>query len=269
MTRVGLFLVLILVAGLPLTSQEPRFEVASVKRSAPNDSSSSGGFGPGATVRFFNVTLRNIIAAAYDLPDSNSPLGRFKLVGGPSAILSRHFDIDARAPVTDADLRQKKAMLRTLLTQRFKLRIRSEVRQVPIYVLTMARNELGPKIKRSDMNCVTLRAEQMRENKVPKGSSQCWADESEYVRGARPFRSAGPISHLVDRMQDQFDRPLIDGTGLTGNFEWSTRFRSPSSDAGAPLFMDAIQQDFGLRVEGRTGPYEVFVIDSVDMPTPN
>ena len=53
------------------------------------------------------------------------------------------------------------------LAQRFKLRIRSEVRQVPIYVLTTPRNGLGPKIKRSDMNCVTLRAEQMRENKVP------------------------------------------------------------------------------------------------------
>ena len=77
------------------------------------------------------------------------------------------------------------------------------------------------------------------------------------------------MSHLVDRMQDYFDRPLIDGTGLTGNFEWSTRFRSTTSDAGAPLFMDAIQQDFGLRVEPRTGPFEVFVIESVEMPTAN
>ena len=73
----------------------------------------------------------------------------------------------------------------------------------------------------------------------------------------------------MDRMQDHFDRPLIDGTGLTGNFEWSTRFRSATSDADAPLFIDAIQRDFGLRVDSRTGPYEVFVIDSVEMPTPN
>ena len=32
---------------------------------------------------------------------------------------------------------------------------------------------------------------------------------------------------------------------------------------------DAFRRDLGLRIESRTGPYEVLVIDSVEMPTPN
>lgn len=104
---------------------------------------------------------------------------------------------------------------------------------------------------------------------VPPGPSQCWADRKEFARGEAPFRSAGPISHLVTRAQTYLDRPLIDKTGLTGNYEWATRFRSSTSEGDAPLFADALNRDLGLRIEGATGPYEVIVVEGVEMPTPN
>ena len=70
-------------------------------------------------------------------------------------------------------------------------------------------------------------------------------------------------------MQNQLDRPLVDRTGLTGNFEWDTRFRRSPTEGDAPVFIDAVRQDLGLRITPTTGPFDVLVIDSVEMPSAN
>jgi uncharacterized protein (TIGR03435 family) len=264
-------LCVIAIASLPLLAQQPEFEAASVRPSAPDATGFSKQLGRGSA-RYVNYTLRGIIADAYGVSNVASAeaadLSRFKLVGGPNDILSRSFNIDAKGSPS-ADAAQSRAMLRALLAERFRLRVRTETRQTPVYVLTLARKELGPGMKRSETDCVSLRAKQMQDPKIPRGAP-CWADRKEFTAdGARPFRSAGSIAHFVERAQQELDRPLIDGTGLTGRFEWSTRYRAPSSEAGVPLFFDAVLQDFGLRFERRTEPYEVYVIESVAMPTPN
>jgi len=100
-------------------------------------------------------------------------------------------------------------------------------------------------------------------------SSPCNALRSEWVGGDRPFRGAGPIAALVRQAQEQLDRPLIDETGLPGNYEWSTRFRRPGTNGEAPEFVEAIRKDLGLRIVPKTRAYEVLVIDSVEMPTAN
>jgi uncharacterized protein (TIGR03435 family) len=74
---------------------------------------------------------------------------------------------------------------------------------------------------------------------------------------------------MVRQMHSRLDRPVVDETGLTGNYEWSIRFRDARQEIDAPLFEDAVRQNLGLRVVPKTGPYEVHVIASVEMPTPN
>jgi uncharacterized protein (TIGR03435 family) len=81
---------------------------------------------------------------------------------------------------------------------------------------------------------------------------------------------AGPLSVLINFSQPHLDRPLIDQTGLQGNFEWSIEFRADLANTIDRLtIFDAFRRDLGLRIESRTGPYEVLVIESVEMPTPN
>jgi uncharacterized protein (TIGR03435 family) len=79
---------------------------------------------------------------------------------------------------------------------------------------------------------------------------------------------AGPISVLVRRIQDFLDRPLVDQTGLAGSFEWDTTFRV-TNDVDAPTIFDAFEDDLGLKIEPRSGPVIVFVVDSVDLPDPD
>jgi uncharacterized protein (TIGR03435 family) len=67
MTRLGQLLVLIAITGVTLTSQDPRFEVASVKPSGGQGYSWELRFLPGGTLRVKDMQLRGIIAEAYDL----------------------------------------------------------------------------------------------------------------------------------------------------------------------------------------------------------
>jgi uncharacterized protein (TIGR03435 family) len=86
--------------------------------------------------------------------------------------------------------------------------------------------------------------------------------------GVRNIVYAGPIDSLVRRAQVFLDRPLIDATGLEGNYQWSTAFAT-RADADGPSMFVAFERDLGLRIEAKHGPYEVFVVESVALPTPN
>ena len=87
------------------------------------------------------------------------------------------------------------------------------------------------------------------------------------------IRGAGSLADLVGRIQE-LDRPIVDRTGLTGNFEWELikavrledgRFLPPDA---APLDV-ALREQLGLRAEPQTLPFQVVVVESVTMPSSN
>jgi uncharacterized protein (TIGR03435 family) len=84
------------------------------------------------------------------------------------------------------------------------------------------------------------------------------------------LQSAGEISSLIRMLQGQVDRPVVDATSLKGTYEWSVSFALGAAANGdaAPIYT-AIQEQLGLKLEPRTAPYEVVVIDAVEMPTEN
>src|SRR5687767_11819554 len=148
-----------LAITLPAGAQAPAFEVASIKPSNPNPT------GPlGATPMMLpalgrltaqNVTLRMLIMGAYQ----KQP---FEIVGGPSWWNSTKFDINARAADASGSTDQILAMLQTLLADRFKLKVHTETREVPVYHLVLARGDgrLGPKMKASTDTCPDFKAQQ-------------------------------------------------------------------------------------------------------------
>jgi uncharacterized protein (TIGR03435 family) len=159
-------------------------------------------------------------------------------------------------------------MLRTLLAERFKLRIRKETRQVPLYEVTMAGKEFGPAFKRSSLDCNSEAAKDYRKQNLDV-ATPCNVLRTEATRSSYAFRGAGPMSSLLRQMQQKLDRPIIDRTGLSGNFEWSTKYRLSPAEGEAPVFVDAVAQDLGLRITRTNGPFDVLVIDSVEMPSEN
>jgi uncharacterized protein (TIGR03435 family) len=160
--RIGMITVMLLSVPVTIAAQNQplTFEVASVR---PNGSGiNRWTFGVQRSGRVFvtNTPLREIIAFAYGIDGTNE---RFSLIGGTDKLLQSRFDIQAVPPSRLDDQPPRKedslVMLRALLADRFGLRMRTETRQVPTYILTVAKPlKLGPHLRRSENDCVTVMA---------------------------------------------------------------------------------------------------------------
>jgi uncharacterized protein (TIGR03435 family) len=79
--------------------------------------------------------------------------------------------------------------------------------------------------------------------------------------------SMSGLSYVLDV---QLGRPVVDDTGLAGEFdfklEWDTRLESESS---GPSIFTALREQLGLRLNSTKGPVDLIVIDSIEKPSEN
>src|SRR5688572_17480226 len=169
MKKLALALVGLALTAIGVWAQEkqpepsPAFEVASVKPSSPNSSSSFGGFpmvmpAPNGRLTATNVPLRLLVRMAYGVQD-------FQIDGGPSWQMSQRFDITAKAEDGSAATMQALLpMLKTLLADRFKLKVHTEKREMPVFALVVAREDgkLGPSLSPSTSDCSSAQAENQK-----------------------------------------------------------------------------------------------------------
>src|SRR5216684_5906887 len=117
------------------TNTPVSFDAVDVHASNSSDQWVSLGIFPDGQVRGHNVTLRMLIAAAYNVDMD-------RVTGGPNWLDSEHFDLNAKtAPTYSRDTRL--LMLRQLLDTRFKLAIHHDKKIVQDYALKVAPG--GPK----------------------------------------------------------------------------------------------------------------------------
>src|SRR5687768_7511512 len=140
-----------------------RFDVASVKPSLPlRERVAQGGpmptlydmrILPGGRFTATMASLKMLVGYAFEVRD-------YQIEGGPKWLATDYFDI-AATPGADATPAEVRAMLRTLLAERFGLRARVESRQAPVSVLSVARSDgrLGPELKRTTPECERQLAE--------------------------------------------------------------------------------------------------------------
>jgi uncharacterized protein (TIGR03435 family) len=290
-------LVVPLVAALasaqatPPAGLEPAFEVASVK---PNTTGAPGGSFVMPPGRFTatNIPLKVLITNAYQL-------SFFQVVGGPDWVSTDRFDVAAKAP-DGSPPEQTRAMVRTLLKDRFKLVVHMETRDTPIYALVKARAEdqLGPNMKRSTMDCGPIRAQRAeataaaaraRGGRVPVPAAP--GPNEPVVCGMRATGRGGAtlryragnitMTALAGALRPYVGREVVDRTGLTGEFDLDLQFSAPPTtgpiDTGIPVaplddaasVFTALQEQLGLKLESTRGPVELMVIDSAERPTDN
>ena len=110
------------------------FEAASVRRNTSGEQGQNIRRQPGGRLTATNMTLRSLITFAYQLQP-------FQLVGDPSWIRTEHFDIVAKmegdpAPVPPGQGPDPLMLaMRSLLTERFKMAVHRETRELDIYAL--------------------------------------------------------------------------------------------------------------------------------------
>ena len=300
--------VLIVLASIAIVgaqsrdAERPKFEVVSVKPSAPPPDDGPmlgmpGAFLPGgptpaesATTRRFvslNVELEIVLHRAY--PEFARP----GMLIAPDWIADERFDIDGRVG-TEVPVRQMRLMLRQLLVDRFAMQSHTEMRLVDTYHLVLARDDrkLGPRLRSASSVCDKWRAQMAalglgdappQQPKQSADAPPCGTTSAirpgTYVR---TFSFGGQeLSELVTMLSGFVGPSVIDRTGLTGRFDielsWAdtsdgrrgiTLDPNDAQDRG-PSLENALEEQLGLKLQKVKGMAEVLVVDRIERPTPN
>jgi uncharacterized protein (TIGR03435 family) len=252
----------------------PAFEIASIKRDVSGKHIRFTK--PFPTLHIEGSTLKDLILLAYHVHD-------FEITGGPAWIDSDLYDIDAKAerPPTRspqfANLQWRR--LQTLLHDRFSLAIHRETRELPVYELTVAK--VGLKVQPA--TCIQRITGDTNIASDKKPSDYCGPTEA---RRGRIEASGAAMAFLADLLSSQLSRPVVDKTGIHGDFQihltyapdalaaspGAPGFRPTDADATAdpgPDIFAAMQEQLGLKLQPAKGPVEVLVIDHVEKPTEN
>jgi uncharacterized protein (TIGR03435 family) len=251
----------------------PRFETASIKINMSGDSRGGCcGMRPGGQVTATNATLRELIQSAYQrhLFDNR------EISGGPPWMDTVRFDVIAKAPVdpvidANGSAPQLWSMLRQLLEDRFKLKLRTERIERPIYELVVKSDRaLGPRLRRSDVDCGAIMA--MLIKGTPPAKPTC-------ASASYPGRlvvSALPMSALASLIEKNVDRVVVDRTGLMGRFDAeleAIEIRPPGpfgpsyrpSETRQSIF-SSLPEQLGLELKATTGPVEILIVDHAEKP---
>lgn len=274
--------------------------------------------GPNGGVDIHNMSLKDLIGFAYRVQP-------YQISGGPAWIDSARFDIVAK-PETKATEDERLLMLQSLFEERFQLRIHRETKEIPVYALVLARKDgkLGPALKPSQQtNCAppdSSRAPDpsrpsviMRAGPGPDGPAPAPSDGPRLagtsdpsppaVPGVRamPFMGCGqmaagpgqlagigvPVARIAEPLSRMLGRPVLDKTGLAGNFDiqlqWTPdenqlgQMMGPvpggpvpqAQDPNGPSIFTAVQEQLGLKLEAQKGSADTIVIDRAERPSEN
>ncbi len=260
--------------AIPLSAQPAQerleFEVASLKPSPATGQGYSILPIPGGRLQARNIAPKRLIAVAYSVTD-------FQIYGNLNWLESQRYDMDAKAP-GPAALPQLRLMLRSLLEERFNLKIHRETKELAIFSLIPAKagEPGGPGLTATpDGDCSASATDQAPlANGTPCGVVNLGRGR---INGQR-----GRISQLADRLSTLLDRTVVDKTGLTGNFNIALTWtpdpdlerngpggQPPPDPASGPSLFTALQQQLGLKLTPGKGPVEVIVVDSAEKVTGN
>jgi uncharacterized protein (TIGR03435 family) len=166
-----------------------------------------------------------------------------------------YYDIDAKAEGDGLPTRDEfREMIKTLLAERFKLKIHREMREIPVYELTV--DKAGPRLTPASAN------------------GECAARIGPVHPEDRNYRyqfTNCTLAPLVDTLQT--DRPILDRTELSARYD-ITMFATPdfrlrnSSEPGDISPLDAVR-GLGLKMEPKKDKVEVIVVDHVEKPSEN
>jgi len=218
-----------------LRAQAPAFDVASVRPSQDTSAKMSIRRDPGGGITFVSANLKTLVLMAYNIQG-------YQLTGAEGWMESERYDVIAKAPV-DGKKSDTWRMLQALLAQRFQLRTRRDVREMPAYELVEARG--GLKVHETE------RAPSEADGgfRTAKGRFTCWR--------------AG-LDTLAFALSDVLGRRVLDRTGIQGKFDLTLEW----SDDGPTLFT-AVQEQLGLRLEASKAQVGVVIIERAERPSAN
>ncbi len=227
----------------------PAVEVASVNAhqgELPRTGGTLTISGPRITFRGFSVL--GLLWFAYNV--------RIDQIPTAASLDHTMYDVEILAGGERALTRDEfRPLVQSVLADRFKLEAHSEARPTSVYALVVGKD--GPKFKESAPDATPTR------ELINDGHNS-----GALVRKSTLADLASQISSNAD-----LDRPVVDATGLTGYYDirlvYSSQYRiTPDTPTAIDIFT-AVEKQLGLKLEARTLPFDVLVIDHIEKPSQN
>jgi bla regulator protein BlaR1 len=298
-------------SSAPAATGKSKFDVASVKPCATGDITAKAGGRGGAgrinwspgRLRAECQTVEQLIREAYlRYPDGkpwptpmdpriSDRLLTAPIKGSPAWAASDRYTIEAEADGTPDEAITRGPMLQALLEDRFKLRVHSESREIPVYELTVTSG--GPKLKRAQEGSCIPWGERLTAPPPRPAPEERTASNMPCGLFIRSRNKEGldvngtTIEHLCRNFSAVLDRDVIDKTGIEGLFDIYLAIppeprpaddavgAGPSTPPGRPdpertlAAVKAAVQKLGLRLEAAKADGKFLVIDHVERPSEN
>jgi uncharacterized protein (TIGR03435 family) len=244
----------------PVLAQTGGFDVVSIKPSDPLSERQRIGISPGGSFEAIGVRLSDMIQQAYNLRP-------FQLLGASGWMETDRYEIhtkDEKPGPSEEDLakmtpEQQKAFrdqfsakLQALLADRFQLKAHRETKEMPVYILTVAKS--GSKLQTSP-----------DDGKPGGGLSSRRTDDGKRELVGHKLTAAG----LARFLSGQIGRSITDQSGLTGKYDFKLVWAPDMGDTTGPSLFTALQDQLGLKLDSSKAPVEVVVVDSAQKPSEN
>ena len=228
----------------------PRFEVVSIKQSAATNTNKTFRFTLDGGFKAGNYSLKDLIRLGWDVR-------AFQIAGGPGWLNTDRYNVQTKSDVrfdplsADGEMRHRE-MVRSMLQDRFRLRVHQEKKEMSVYYLELAEGPL--KLKRTgDAREPTTH---MRDTE-----GQMWAVKFDMELFAR-------------FLGEELEFPVIDKTGLTGVYDfelsWNPDEGKPRGELDSrPSIFTALKDQMGLKLKRDKGPVEMVVVDSAEKASEN
>lgn len=219
------------------SAEPPQFEVAVIKPS-PSQYPGSTFYNPTPDrFRFDNVTVKELIAYAWGVR-------QFQIEGASGWVNSDRYDILAKpdGPITGDNPGE---MVQNLLADRMNLKVHEDTKDMSVFALVASKG--GAKLRESS------------------GRGETIAHNGYGHMMGRHLT----MENLTSMLAAQVERPVIDKTGITGQFDVRLDWVPDDSPETGPSIFTAVQEQLGLKLESERAPVETVVIDHVDRPSDN
>lgn len=262
----------------------PAFEAATIKLAAGGASPLPVAPSAPNRLRIPSMTLMQLIYTAFGNGGFNTAM---RVTGGPDWVNRTAFYVEGVAPGPSTP-QQLRLMLRTLLEDRFALKISSETQTGDLLGLVVDRSDgtLGPKVKKWEGTCPDVmpalvfpaarKPLQRIGDKFVVGAASD-DDDAEVTYCPTGYRVGGikadgvTMSTVASLLSLPPARALLgtiteDQTGLTGRYTLELDFVFPPP-ADAPSLSTAIKEQWGLRLVSSKGTLKIIRVESAQLPT--
>ncbi|WP_047492295.1 M56 family metallopeptidase [Terriglobus sp. TAA 43] len=208
----------------------------------------------------------------------------------PTWAATENFEIHARSELAHPTKDQLRLMMQSLLADRFKLTFHQETRQLSVFALTeIEPGKIGPNLidhaEGPPCDAPSLPVDGSTSVPVKAWPPSCGLYVAHMTSGQ--IFEVGSRDTTMDLVASslsslgQLERPMIDGTGLTGRFDFILRWTpSPSSpilppgttlspDAEGTTFTEALKDQLGMKLKPTKSPMQILVVDHLERPSEN